>query len=471
MILRPTVRTRQPVTGVQIVFGSPLARGLKFAAIPVGGSFYDLVTHQLIMTTAATTESETPAVPGGTAAKAIYGSGSGSTAPRTLLDEIAGPHTLFVEGSLRVNASSYWAFHSGESGAGNGFAIKFDDVAIVNNSAIFWSNNGNRTNAGSNALGTDSEKYYHRLSVTNDGTNSRWYTKNGLVNTAAMTSLPIAHANRRTRMLTNHASDSGNAGVALVLAWDRVLSDAENAEVIRNPWQLFARTGPRIYMPGTAAGGAANLTIQDAAHAHAADNLALTSDSTLATAEAAHAHAADNLALTTDSTLAVQDASHAHTADNLDLTVTGSSDLSIQDATHAHYADDVGLETPRESTGNNFAGPRVIWKGRINKRWWLRDEDQDEEEPPKAIKKAARTIEKLAKAGANPAKIQRAIAPIMAAEPRIDWGSYFSEVAANLAAQQEQMREAWRLQLAQIVAQAAIVAQEEDDLEALLMLL
>lgn len=242
------------------------------------------------------------------------------------------------------------------------------------------------------------------------------------------------------------------------------------------------------------AGGATNLVIQDASHAHSADNLALTLDTTLAIADAAHAHAADNvtlsissgtdlvvqdadhahtadnLALTLDTTLAVQDATHAHTAENLELTVTGSSDLTIQDATHAHSADNVDLEIPREATGNNFAGPRVIWKGRINKRWWLRD-DEEEDEAPKAIKKAAKAIEKLAEEDASPAKVEKILAPILNSAPRINWQAYFDEVAANIAAQNAAMREAHRIQLAYIVAQAARVAQDEDDIEALLLML
>ena len=291
MRILPRQRNRSPAAGVSGLGASPLARGLVFAAIPVGGAFYDLVTRQLILTTAGTVEAETPAVPGGTAARAIYGSGSGATAPRTLLDSISGPHSVFVEGSLRVNAAAYWAFQSAESGAGNGFGIKFDDVAIVNNSAIYWSNNSNRTNAGSGALGTDSEKYYHRFSVTNDGTNSRWYTKGGLISTAAMTALPTSNANRRTRILTDYFSSAGSAGVSLILAWDRVLSDAENAAVIRNPWQVFAAQDVAPIVDVTSGGGttynvsvAESVTLADADGSTAAFSSAQAEALTLADA-------------------------------------------------------------------------------------------------------------------------------------------------------------------------------------------
>jgi hypothetical protein len=273
------------------------------------------------------------------------------------------------------------------------------------------------------------------------------------------------------------------------------LPESRAREIIANPSQLFAPAAPLAGGYVAAGGGSAtDLTIQDAAHAHASDSLTLSTDSFLAAQDAAHAHAADNvtlsissgtdlvvqdaahahaadnLALTLDTHLSVADAAHSHTAENLDLTVTGSSDLTIQDATHAHSADNVDLEIPREATGNNFAGPRVIWKGRINKRWWLRD-DEEEDEAPKAIKKAAKAIEKLAEEDASPAKVEKILAPILNSAPRINWQAYFDEVAANIAAQNAAMREAHRIQLAYIVAQAARVAQDEDDIEALLLML
>lgn len=85
--------------------------------------------------------------------------------------------------------------------------------------------------------------------------------------------------------------------------------------------------------------GSTPLVIQDATHAHAADNLALTQHNVLAIQDATHGHSADNLALTQHNILAIQDASHAHTADNEVLGVG----LTVQDATHGHTADEVGL--------------------------------------------------------------------------------------------------------------------------------
>ena len=84
-----------------------------------------------------------------------------------------------------------------------------------------------------------------------------------------------------------------------------------------------------------------DLVVQDAAHAHAADNIVLTQVHVLTVADALHGHAADNLALTQVHNLVVADAFHAHSADNLTITVV--TDLVVQDASHGHAADNVVL--------------------------------------------------------------------------------------------------------------------------------
>ena len=51
----------------------------------------------------------------------------------------------------------------------------------------------------------------------------------------------------------------------------------------------------------------------------------LTLDTFLVIQEAAHAHGADNIAFTLDSLLAIQEALHGHLADNLILSIPGSA--------------------------------------------------------------------------------------------------------------------------------------------------
>jgi len=86
-----------------------------------------------------------------------------------------------------------------------------------------------------------------------------------------------------------------------------------------------------------------DLFVQDAAHAHAADNITITQfvPTVLVVQDAAHAHVADNTVLTqiTVTNLVVADALHAHTAANIAVGV----DIAVQAATHAHVADNVAV--------------------------------------------------------------------------------------------------------------------------------
>jgi hypothetical protein len=121
---------------------------------------------------------------------------------------------------------------------------------------------------------------------------------------------------------------------------NRAWSDSEKIAFSENPWQLFAPLPRRIFV-GTTAGGATNLVVADALHAHAADNLTLTQQHVLTVADAAHAHTVDNLTLTQAHTLAIAEALHAHAADNVVLSVAGT--LDVNDALHAHAADNIAL--------------------------------------------------------------------------------------------------------------------------------
>jgi len=132
-----------------------------------------------------------------------------------------------------------------------------------------------------------------------------------------------------------------NGNLVLAFLWDnRALTDTEHAELARNPWALFAPFPRRLFVEAPA-GGATNLVIAEALHAHAADNLTLTQQHVLTVADASHAHLADNLTLTQQHTLTLADALHAHAADNVVLSVVGT--LAVNDALHAHAADNLAL--------------------------------------------------------------------------------------------------------------------------------
>lgn len=120
--------------------------------------------------------------------------------------------------------------------------------------------------------------------------------------------------------------------------WHRWLRAEERANIARQPWRLAAPYPRRVYFDF---GGATNLVISDALHAHTADNLTLTQQHVLTVADASHAHLADNLTLTQTHVLAIADALHAHAVDNVVLSVEGT--LAVADALHAHSADNLAL--------------------------------------------------------------------------------------------------------------------------------
>lgn len=101
------------------------------------------------------------------------------------------------------------------------------------------------------------------------------------------------------------------------------------------------RRRPRRWIPVLIGGGAADLTIADATHAHTTDAVALTQDHVLTIADATHAHAADNVAITQQHQLTASDASHTHAADN--VTITQQHQLAAADGAHAHTADAIDL--------------------------------------------------------------------------------------------------------------------------------
>jgi hypothetical protein len=84
-----------------------------------------------------------------------------------------------------------------------------------------------------------------------------------------------------------------------------------------------------------------DLTVQDGAHAHAADSPTYSVVNQLVPADAAHAHAADSPALTLISSLVLADAAHAHYADEPVLSAVAV--LVLADALHAHAADEPTL--------------------------------------------------------------------------------------------------------------------------------
>lgn len=83
------------------------------------------------------------------------------------------------------------------------------------------------------------------------------------------------------------------------------------------------------------------LTIQSAAHAHAADAANLSSAHTLAVADTTHAQSAEAVTLSTTLILSVNGALHTHGAEN--ITLSAGLQLVVQSAAHAQTVDSVAL--------------------------------------------------------------------------------------------------------------------------------
>ena len=96
-----------------------------------------------------------------------------------------------------------------------------------------------------------------------------------------------------------------------------------------------------------AAGGGTTLTVSDAAHAHTADNVALTQAYSLSVAGSGHEHSVGNISLTTQISVIVADAIHAHAVDNIDIQQANT--LTVIDTLHDHTADNIALVS-----GNNL---------------------------------------------------------------------------------------------------------------------
>lgn len=134
-----------------------------------------------------------------------------------------------------------------------------------------------------------------------------------------------------------------NGAMHDVSLWRRKIADSEVSAWAECPCQLYRPTQRRIIVDMGAGGGAVDLAPAGATHAQAADNVVLSTATSLTVNSAEHAQTAENVALTTATALTAADASHAQSADNLTLGTTVAVDLAVADASHAHAADSLAL--------------------------------------------------------------------------------------------------------------------------------
>lgn len=135
---------------------------------------------------------------------------------------------------------------------------------------------------------------------------------------------------------THHTTTTGFDGAA-DLGY-RLVTTGATATLRMTGTISAAETGAALWV---VQGVEFNLTVQDSAHAHSVENVALTQVHALTVANASHSQTAGNLVLTQVHVLDVQSADHAHTADSLTLEVI--YDLVIDGSAHSHTAGSIEL--------------------------------------------------------------------------------------------------------------------------------
>lgn len=444
---------RQPFNTVGVEHGNPLAKNIAGAWLPTGGGAVDAARRIGRLT--ATNATQEPNLLGivhrfnGSSAFLTNTSQSLATAPPLTFNVWVRLNTVKVsrifDVSTGTTANTVIGVYCGGAGGVNLIAQHYDGT---NNREATYTN-------GTTAIGGK----WSMLTGVFEGLSSRRLYVNGAeVASSTTTANSTTGVNRVTLGYAPWSGSEYFDGLMVApMLWSRALTQAEIAALYVNAWQVFQ---PRkIWVPVEIAGGGTNLTAQDATHAHAADAVTLTSDSTLAVADAAHAHAADSPALTSSTALTVADAAHAHSADNLDLTVNGSTDLLVDDALHAHTADNAelsgdGIEvaTERRRGGSRFAIARKALLKRQLIEWLTK------EEPSEEVKTAVQEV----KAGV-PVETTEAAKP----EPKIDPEELAKKLIPRRLIGLDDILTRSQLR---VVRRAAQIAQERDD-EDILMLL
>lgn len=279
---RVTAATTQPAQGYQLFGGNPLAQGLLFAT--TGGQstgYVDFVSGKTGTLNGATTAVNTNGISTRPQASSGIITWSG-----TRLDQHNGAGTLLVCMRGNNNSANWRCFGTREdSSTGDGVYLLYDDVNNVDNGFNCGANNNNyRTNSTNNILGTNSEQSFHTFGFSWDLANNAWLWADGkLDRTASGIGLtPNANSSRITRI----GSGSLPSDFLWAYAWNRVLSATEVASITANPWQIFAKPVPRLFLVATGGASVTGALAATEAQDTAALAGALTFTGTLAATEA-----------------------------------------------------------------------------------------------------------------------------------------------------------------------------------------
>lgn len=341
----------QPTQRPRVNDAHPLARDLVFAAVPVPGGYWDAspyANHALQRTGNANAALNVAGGSGYAFTTSDHFTTLGTSSTPVLSTANGFSMALWVNFSTGTPTSYGAVFGrngtTGATHAGGDWSVTHKGSTR----ALVLTRSGAELASASGAVSGGEWALWH-LSVSAAGAFQWWLTAQTAEDTITRGSGTGCPIRTGAGVLHINAALTGstrsNSQVGRVYLWNRESTIADARFLYRDEWGLFAPQERRIWVPAAAGGGAVNLSIADALHAHAADSLTLTSSTALSIAEALHAHAADSLTLSTtgSTSLTVADAGHAHTADNLSLTTQLA--LAIQDALHAHAAEGLTLST------------------------------------------------------------------------------------------------------------------------------
>lgn len=275
------VWTRQPTGSVRINWSNPLTRGLIFAGD--ASTARNLVSGALVTNNNGALQVASPLGLGRRFASASSQYLSSSFPARTLTD-----FTLFAFVNVDSFAAQQTIVYVGQAGSSTARAVLYS-AQFANRLSLNVVTGGNNPNvqAGTSVAG-------------------RWYALCGTSNTVGSVhklyfdgALQVIDTTGSVNAITN-ADTVGigarnnvtwgiysNSTVLCPLVWGRVLSDAEVAEISRNPWQLFAPANAPVFYSLPATGGAFTLTASTGAFTLTGNAATLVAQRQLAVATAA----------------------------------------------------------------------------------------------------------------------------------------------------------------------------------------
>lgn len=241
------VRTRKPRGNVRINFGHPLARDIAFFYYNVvggaTGTFYDAVTGlQAGTSTGQTAGSSTD--PGGGADANLFFDGAGTTRSTTTT-AFANPRaidtqqlTVFARWkATTLPAASVAIVSYGTASASRGAHVGYNTSGNVGGGAF--------TSAGliQSLDAINHTGQWVSCGGSGDGTSSG--TSKGWVNGVPQAN-SLGGANAGATVTNVYLGRDGTAyfsaataELAVAVGWNRLLSDAEHAQLAKNPWQLL----------------------------------------------------------------------------------------------------------------------------------------------------------------------------------------------------------------------------------------